>query len=318
MSNNFSIPHRIIDRLLPSNSNATPADWTGLVRRADQIWMDRGRNSCTKDNGQSDEYEGTWLNKWVGQQGFAQRMHDSESALVPLFHDLTRPLDSVDIAKSQYGFDPVRYQDISGEHEGVDLGALAKRIAATALESLDGDPNLVTFEALADAYQAHTPKELTAINVILNRYFQRNVTFTAFDDPRTQVTASFEAKETPTEICRESSTKATYKVNRELLKLNVKAPADSKVSVVPLDRCGKWADSAMEAEVGANGEVSFDVSKLAKTTVKLAVYVVHDEDGRGPKMPQVKSRAAIPMPWGTFNWTVDNTDRQARLKAGRP
>lgn len=313
----FSVPHRIIDRLLPSNSNVNANDWEGLIRRADQIYMDRGRDSCTKDNNQADEYEGTWLNKWVGQ-GLAQRLHDSESALVPVFHDLTRPLESVEPAKSQFAFDPVRYQQISGDHEGVDLQQLAKRIAATALESRDGDPNLVTFEALADAYQAHTPKELRAIDVILNRYFQRTVTFGAYEDPRTQTSAAFEATEIPLSICRESSTKATYKTNREVSKLHVKAPADSKVSVVPLDRCGKWADSAMEAEVGANGQVSFDISQLPKNTVKLAVYVVHDEDGRGPKMPSVKSRVAIPMPASSFNWIIDNSDRQARLKAGQP
>jgi hypothetical protein len=311
----FRIPHEIIKGLLPDGSQAQN-DWVGLVDRADDLVMDRDRNYAgnTLGNDFADEYEGTWLNRWT-REDLGQRLYPNEIALVPLFHELTRPLSEIERARASREFEPVLWKKVEGEHKGVDLQQLARRIAATTLESLDGDSTKLAFEALADAHQALTPREIEALNVILSKYFARDAKLLAFGDEPKGVSASFEAIERPHALRVESRHRATYSFKREVRALTVNAPAGSKVSIVPRNVGDQWIGPAMQANVGSGGKVSFDLSKIPSETASIALYVVGSDGGRA-KMPTVKARASIPLPRSTFDLTIDNSERIARLRAG--
>lgn len=316
----FKVPHEVINRLLPGASNVAPEDWIGFVGRADQLNMDRSgcyEHRDTQCNRFADEYEGTWLKKWVDNSG-AQRLHPKEQGMVPLFHQLTRPLEQAEIAKSGFAFAAVPADRIQGEHKGVDLADLAKRIAATDLEAKDGDPLTLQIRAMADAAPAHTPKELEAMNQILWRYFARNVTFGAYENAAAGVSAAFDAVERPYAITREGGAKFKVHTKRELKELVVKAPEGARVSLVPIDKWERMGAVLGQVDIGPGGEGRLDLTNLPENTAKLALCVVHDEDAAGPKAPVAKSRVSLPLPWCEFHWNLDNSERIARLRAWLP
>lgn len=312
----FSIPHSVINNVIPSKSNADPANWQSLVKRADQLNMDR--KSCsystqkTQNNGYADGYEGKWLSDWSQKCG--ERLYKQESDLIPLFHEMTQKPDGVKKAWSDYNFAPVKWKDVSGEHCGVDLQELAKRIATTNIEANDGDPTLVEFEALSDAHEAHTPAEQKAINEILERYFSRTAIFKAFSDGDTGVKVAFKRQETPHAIETVNDDVAKYWFKAKLEEVQVNAPKGARVTVVPRDSCGNWLTKhGAKADVGANGKVEMDLSCLPKEAESLAIYVLHDKDGNGPKMPELLNRLDVQLPNTRFHKKIDKAERRANL-----
>jgi hypothetical protein len=322
----FDIPHTIISKLLPKETQVRQEDWDNLIHRADQMEMDRRTSyECwTLGNGRSDEYEGTWLDQWV-KNGFAQRMFPREVELVPLFHAITRPQDTIAEAPSRDGFAPVPFTAMDGEIEGVSLRELGRRVASTNLEQNDGDPTHVEIEAVSDANQALTKAEQKALRVMLERYFQRDTSIVAHLDPAAGVSVTFGAHETPHDFSSDSRTTAKYSFRRSLHELEVTAPPGSRVSWIPMrDDPSRAHDcwlsrEASTADVGPDGKARFSLANLPKEADRIALYVVRDPDGaNGAEVPRLVKRLQVKLPYRTFFWKFDKAQRLAALENGRP
>lgn len=315
----FSIPHRMIDQILPARTGIKRADWTGLIRRADQ--MDMGRldehnyrlQDCrTFNDGASDEYEGDFLRTLAGER-HAQRLFPSEAALVPLFHAVTRQPKNIAPSYTDTNYPSIAWESVvSGSAEGIDLKELARRVATTALESKDGDSTDLHLLSLSDAEKAHTPAEQKAMRALLP-YFARDTTIHSMTNQK-GVNVFFDVHKVPTQFESCGPNKAKYFFDVSLKQMRVQAPEGSRVSWVPSDSCGRLLSEDINvADVGASGEVTFPVNNLPKGTERMLMYVTYDPDGCGSAKPQLLASGDLQMPGTKTTWTADKTARRQQL-----